>query len=65
MPNADKRELESLSKALIDYTPLSHNGDLGMIGSGIDRLEQALLLPPDLDAARSRKVPAAAPVWAM
>ena len=64
MPNADKRELESLSKALIDYTPLSHNGDLALIGSGIDRLEQALLLPPDLDAARSRKVPPAAPVRA-
>ena len=65
MPNADKRELESLSKALIDYTPLSHNGDLGMIGSGIDRLEQALLLPPDLDAARSRKVPPAITVFVM
>lgn len=59
--NASQRELEDLSRALMHYTPLPEEGALASIASGIDQLEEALALPPDLDAAKSWKVPPSTP----
>jgi len=60
--NAARQELEDLSRALMHYTSLPNEGAAASIGTAIKELERTLLLSPDLDAARSWKVPPAPPV---
>ncbi|WP_172593131.1 FUSC family protein [Altererythrobacter sp. B11] len=49
--------LERLSRALICYTPVPHEGDVASIAAAIEDLERSLRLPPDMDAAKSMAAP--------
>ena len=58
----EREQLQKLSDALTDYSPLQNQGTFGSIGSAVDDLERALQMPPDLDAARSWSLPPSPPI---